>query len=38
MGIINFRYKDTLKILDPGLRRVVQETTLDESTLLSALP
>ena len=38
MGIIDFRYKEALNIIDHGLRRVVQETALGESTLLSALP
>ena len=38
MGIIDFRYKEALNDIDHVLRRVVQETALGESTLLSALP
>ena len=38
MGIIDFHYKETLNDIGHVLRRVVQETVLDESMLLSALP
>ena len=38
MGIVNFRYKEALNVIGHVLRRVVQETGLGESTLLSALP
>ena len=37
MGIIDFRYKETLNDIGHVLWRVVQETALDESTLLCAL-
>ena len=38
MGIIDFRYKETLNVIGHVLRGVVQETGLGESTFLSALP
>ena len=38
MGIIDFRYKEVLNVIGHVLRGVVQETSLGESTLLSALP
>ena len=38
MGIIDFRYKEVLNVIGHVLRAVVQETSLGESMLLSALP